>query len=144
MITDDSDRLIQEVLSDLGWDEDPKKVADKVKRLDQGLPAEDEFTAICSWLGKAHLLHMLDQHQEPSSSRDLYQVPDLLAEFEQSGPVLIEVKSKTKQTLSFTPRYLEIGSAHTRSSSRCPCSSPGSTTVSGCSSTFNTSPRLRG
>lgn len=71
MITDDSDRLIQEVLSDLGWDEDPKKVADKVKRLDQGLPAEDEFTAICSWLGKAHLLHKLDQHQAPSSSRDL-------------------------------------------------------------------------
>ncbi len=104
--TDDSDRLIQEVLSELGWDDDPKKVADKVKRLDQGLPAEDEFTAICSWLGKARLLHKLDQHQAPSSSRDLYQVPDLLAEFEHSGPVLIEVKSKTKQTLSFTPRYL--------------------------------------
>jgi len=61
--TDDSDRLIQEVLSELGWDDDPKKVADKVKRLDQGLPAEDEFTAICSWLGKARLLHKLDQHQ---------------------------------------------------------------------------------
>ena len=105
--TDDSDRLIPEVLSELGWNDDPKKVADQVKQLDQGLPAEDEFTAICSWLGKAHLLHKLDQHQAPSSSRDLYQVPDLLAEFEQSGPVLIEVKSKTKQTLSFTPRYLD-------------------------------------
>ena len=91
--TDDSDRLIQEVLSDLGWDDDPKIVADKVKRLDQGLPAEDEFTAICSWLGKARLLHKLDQHQAPSSSRELYQVPDLLAEFEHSDPVLIEVKS---------------------------------------------------
>lgn len=30
---DDSDRLIQEVLSEPGWDDDPKKVADKVKRL---------------------------------------------------------------------------------------------------------------
>ncbi|MEM8777072.1 MAG: restriction endonuclease [Pseudomonadota bacterium] len=105
--TDDSDRLIQEVLSEFGWDDDPKKVADKVKRLDQGLPAEDEFTAICSWLGKARLLHKLDQHQAPSSSRDIYQVPDLLAELEHSSPVLIEVKSKTKQTLSFTPRYLD-------------------------------------
>ena len=73
MEIDDSDRLIQEVLAELGWDEDPKKIANKVKRLDQGLPAEDEFTAICSWLGKARLLHKLDQHQAPVSSRDLYQ-----------------------------------------------------------------------
>lgn len=114
MEIDDSDRLIQEVLSALGWDEDPKTIAKKVKRLDQGLPAEDEFTAICSWLGKARLLHKLDQHQTPARSRDLYQVPDLLAEFECGGPVLIEVKSKTKQTLSFTPRYLERLCAYAR------------------------------
>lgn len=106
-MSDDSDRLIQEVLSDLGWNDDPKKVADKVRRLEKGLPAEDEFTAICSWLGKARLVHKLDQHQAPTSSRDLYQVPDLLVEFEHSGPVLIEVKSKAKPTLSFTPRYLD-------------------------------------
>ena len=105
--TDDSDRLIQEVLSELGWNDDPKKVADKVRRLDQGLPAEDEFTAICSWLGKARLVHKLDQHQAPTNSRDLYQVPDLLVEFEHSGPVLIEVKSKAKPTLSFAPHYLD-------------------------------------
>ncbi len=37
---------------------------------------KDEFTAICSWLGKARLLHKLDQHQAPVSSRDLYQVDD--------------------------------------------------------------------
>jgi len=104
---DDSDRLIQEVLSELGWDEDPKKIANKVKQLDRGLPAEDEFTAICSWLGKARLVHKLDQHQAPAESRDLYQVPDLLVEFAHTGPVLIEVKSKTKQTLSFRPNYLE-------------------------------------
>ncbi len=36
----DSNRLIQEVLSELGWDEDPTKIANKVKRLDQDLPAE--------------------------------------------------------------------------------------------------------
>lgn len=29
--TDDSDRLPQDVLSELGWENDPKKVADKVK-----------------------------------------------------------------------------------------------------------------
>jgi len=103
----DCDRLIQEVLSELGWEADPKTIAERVRRLDVGLPAEDEFTAICSWLGKALLVHKLDQHQAPLTSRDTYQVPDLLAQFENTGPLLIEVKSKTKQTLSFTPEYLE-------------------------------------
>lgn len=112
--TDDSDRLIQEVLSELGWDEDPKAIANKVRQLDQGLPAEDEFIAICSWLGRARLVHKLDQHQAPVASRDFYQVPDLLAEFEHGGPVLIEVKSKTKPKLSFTPRYLDRLHAYAR------------------------------
>lgn len=104
---DDGDRLIQEVLSELGWEADPKTIADRVRRLDVGLPAEDEFTAICSWLGKARLVHKIDQHQAPLTSRDTYQVPDLLAQFENTGPLLIEVKSKTKQSLSFAPEYLE-------------------------------------
>ena len=103
---DDRDRLIQEVLTELGWDAEPKKIAENVRRLDLGLPAEDEFTAICSWLGNAALVHKLDQQQAPPESRDAYQVPDLLAQFKNTGPVLIEVKSKTKQTLSFTPDYL--------------------------------------
>ena len=104
---DDGDRLIQEVLTELGWDAEPRKIAAHVRRLDLGLSAEDEFTAICSWLGKARLVHKLDQQQAPIKSRDAYQVPDLLAQFENTGPLLIEVKSKTKQTLSFTPEYLE-------------------------------------
>lgn len=106
MVTDDRDRLIQEVLTELGWDEDPKKIASKVKQLDLGLPAEDEFTAVCSWLGKAQLVHKLDQLQAPLTSRDTYQVPDLLARFDDMRPVLIEVKAKKKQTLSFKPDYL--------------------------------------
>lgn len=111
---DDSDRLIQEVLSELGWDDDPKKIAEYVRQLDRGLPVEDEFIAICSWLGKTSLIHKLDQHQAPAASRDLYQVPDLLVKFENSGPVLIEVKSKAKRTLSFTPRYLDRLNAYAR------------------------------
>ena len=62
---DDGHRLIQEVLSELGWDADPKKISENVRRLDLGLPAEDQFTAICIWLGKARLVHKLDQHQAP-------------------------------------------------------------------------------
>lgn len=105
-IPDDADRLIQEILSEVGWDEDPGSVARRIRRLDQGLPAEDEFTAICAWLGKTKLIHKLDQHQSPSASRATFQVPDLLAQFEATGPVLIEVKSKRSPKLSFTADYL--------------------------------------
>ena len=105
--TDDGDRLIQEVLTELGWDAEPRKIAENVRRLDLGLPSEDQFVAICSWLGKALLVHKLDQQQAPLKSRDTYRVPDVIAQFEQAGPLLIEVKSKSKQTLSFTPNYLE-------------------------------------
>ena len=111
---DDIDRLIQEVLSHLGLDENPKKIADKVKQLDQGLPKEDEFIAICSWLGRTRLVHKLDQHQVPKASGELYQVPDLLAEFEDGGPVLIEVKSRKKPKLSLKPDYLDRLNAYAR------------------------------
>jgi len=104
---DDGDRLIQEVLTELGWDAEPGKIAENVRRLDLGLPSEDQFIATCSWLGKALLIHKLDQQQAPLKSRDTYRVPDVLVQFENAGPLLIEVKSKAKQTLSFTPDYLE-------------------------------------
>lgn len=106
---DDVQRLIYETLSELGWESDAATVADQVKRLDVGLPLEDEFSVVCSWLGKCKLLHKLDQHQMPRASRDTYQVPDILAHFstqKQRRPVLIEVKSKTANTLSFKPDYL--------------------------------------
>lgn len=105
-MADDYDRLIQEVLAELGRDADPGQIAQQVRRLDRGLPAEDEFIAICGWLGKTRLIHKLDQHQAPSQSRADYQVPDLLAIYESTGPVLIEVKSKKTPTLSFRPDYL--------------------------------------
>ncbi len=103
---DDTDRLIQDVLAELGWASDARRIADKVRQLDRGLPAEDEFMAVCAWLGQTRLIHKLDQHQSPPASRETYQVPDLLADFQSSGPVLIEVKVKRSQTLSFTPEYL--------------------------------------
>ncbi len=104
---DDIERLIQEVLAKLGYSGDAATIARKVKRLNLGLPAEDEFSVICAWLGKCRLVHKLDQAQAPLSSRDTFQVPDLLATFDAAGPVLIEVKSKKSQTLSFRPDYLE-------------------------------------
>jgi hypothetical protein len=50
----------------------------------------DEFGVICPWLGQCRLVHKLDQQQAPASSRDTYQVPDLLAGFNAAGPFLIE------------------------------------------------------
>lgn len=106
----DLPRLIQDVLAELGYDADAAAVAEQVRRLDVGLPAEDEFSVICAWLGKCQLLHKLDQHQLPIASKQLFQVPDLLAKFSTQttkSPVLIEVKSKSKnEPLSFTPEYM--------------------------------------
>lgn len=103
---DDIERLIQEVLAQLGYQSDAAEIARKVKLLNLGLPAEDEFSVICAWLGRCRLVHKLDQAQAPLSSRALFQVPDLLAAFDRGGPVLVEVKAKKSQTLSFRPDYL--------------------------------------
>lgn len=105
----DGARLIQNVLAELGWAADATDVANGVRRLDVGLPAEDEFSVVCAWLGKCTLIHKLDQQQVPVASRHEFQVPDLLAKFSTQstkGPVLIEVKSKQDKTLSFRPDYL--------------------------------------
>jgi hypothetical protein len=103
---DDMARLIQEVLVELGSAADPIEVARRVRGLDGGLPAEDEFAVVCSWLGHCRIAHKLDQQQTPVSSRDSYQVPDLLVALNAAGPFLIEIKVKQDQTLSFRSDYL--------------------------------------
>lgn len=105
----DLERLIHESLEQLGWDADAEALANKVKRLDIGLPLEDEFSVLCGWLGQCKLIHKLDQQQYPVASKEEFQVPDLFATFkrnDQSIPVLIEVKSSHKNVLSFTPQYI--------------------------------------
>ncbi len=98
------------MIQQMGWSSDPALLTDRVKRLDLGLPAEDELIFILSWLGKCSLAHKLDQNQFPPKSKDRYQVPDLLASFETKvGPklVLIEVKVTNKQKLKWKADYLE-------------------------------------
>lgn len=105
----DGARLIQDVLAELGWSADVAAVAEGVRRLDIGLPVEDEFSVVCAWLGKCQILHKLDQLQVPIVSRQEFQVPDLLAKFSTQTsklPVLVEVKSKKEKLLSFKPDYL--------------------------------------
>lgn len=106
----DLERLIHESLEQLGWTADAASIADKVKRLNIGLPLEDEFSIICGWLGQCNLIHKLDQQQYPKTSNKSFQVPDLLASFRVRGgrdtTVLIEVKSSEKNVLSFRPDYV--------------------------------------
>lgn len=98
----DRSRVLHEALEQIGWS-DADAVVQRVQRLDIGLPAEDEFAVICSWLGKCSIIHKLDQQQTPKSSRETYQVPDLLAVFNRGDnqyKVLIEVKTKKENILT--------------------------------------------
>src|SRR5713226_3794408 len=104
----DKARLLYEAAELLGWS-DPKEIAERVKGLERGLPAEDELSVLLSWLGRCRLVHKLDQFPYPPASRKEYRVPDLLVVFEGPRgpiPVLIEVKSKRDVTLSWRPDYI--------------------------------------
>lgn len=106
---EDGPWLFQDALAHLGWDADPKELADRVRRLDRGIPAEDEFAAVCAWLGKCTMLHKLDQVQVPATSKAQFQVPDILARFSTQSndrPVLIEVKVKDDPQLRFSKGYM--------------------------------------
>jgi len=87
--------LLHKIISEVGWAGKPEEIAEKVRQLERGLPAEDQFAALCVWMGKCSLIHKLEQEQFPNLSREEYQVPDFLAVFNLSGkkiPALIEVK----------------------------------------------------
>ena len=104
-----SARFIHEAIQQLGWSSDPESIVSRVKRLDLGIPAEDEIYFILSWLGKCSIIHKLEQKQYPPKSRDKYQVPDLLVTFGVKGeslPVLLEVKVSKKNKLSWKSSYL--------------------------------------
>ncbi len=106
---DPSPHLLYQALLDLGGGAEPEALAQKVRQLSLGLPAEDEFSVLLSWLGRCSLVHKLDQLQAPSESRNRYRVPDLLT-IVQCGkrelPALIEVKATRSPTLSWRPDYI--------------------------------------
>jgi Holliday junction resolvase len=101
-------RLIFEAAEQAGWS-NPSEVVEFAKRLEQGLPAEDELSVLFHWLGQCRLVHKLDQFPYPPDVWKRYRVPDLLAVFNVQGqdyPVLIEVKTSVDNTLSWKPDYL--------------------------------------
>ena len=105
---DETEHLIYRALVELGWQADARRLANRVARLHLGLPREDEFAVVCTWLGRCALIHKLDQRENSTSHAAQFQIPDLLAVFVVDGkevPVLIEVKSKKSETLSFRADY---------------------------------------
>ena len=103
-------RLVSEALAQLGLNVDSKALAERVRQLQQGLPAEDEFALLLSWLGMRTLVHRLDQLQIPPNSNATYRVPDLLAVFRYKGrevATLIEIKTSRDRRLSWRPDYYE-------------------------------------
>ncbi len=107
--TFDMAQIIYKVASILDWNANPKEIEAKVKQLQRGLPKEDQFAALCLWMGNCSLIHKLEQEQFPSLSKEKYQVPDFIAVLNVSGkdiPVLVEVK-KTKdiKIKSFSSAY---------------------------------------
>ncbi len=105
-----SAKNLYEAMQQLGWNADSDSIAERVKRLDVGLPAEDEFIYIISWLNKCSLVHKLDQNQIPPSSQNIYQVPDLFTSFDTlvgSKNVFIEIKTTNDKKIVWSKSYLD-------------------------------------
>jgi len=95
-------RVLFEAAEQMGYS-NPAEIAEFAKRLDRGLPAEDELSVVFHWLGQCRLVHKLDQFPYPPGVWQEYRVPDLLAVFDVGGhhqPVLIEVKTSVHGVLS--------------------------------------------
>ena len=107
---DPTARVVFEALEQIGWSvENPNLLSERIKRLELGMPAEDEFAFLISWMGKCEIVHKLDQEQSPPESKDNYRVPDLIAIFRYGKrlvPTLIEVKTSIDEKLSWRPDYL--------------------------------------
>ena len=124
-MANDDERLIQEVLAELGRDADPKAIAEQVKRLDLGLPAEDEFIAVCSWLGKARLVHKLDQHQAPPNREITIKSPISWHGFRIPGRCSSKSKTRRRKHCHL-PQITSSGFKHMPSLWTCRYLSPGS------------------
>jgi Holliday junction resolvase len=101
-------RRVAEAFAHLGTKANPKRIAERVKQLEKGLPAEDHFMLLLSWLGRCHLVHRLDQLPLPPHESPAFRVPDLLAVFLYEGaetPVVIEVKKTKQDKLKWSEKY---------------------------------------
>jgi ATP/maltotriose-dependent transcriptional regulator MalT len=47
--------LLHKAISMLRWAGKPEDIADKVRQLERRLSAEDQFSALCIWMGRCSL-----------------------------------------------------------------------------------------
>lgn len=85
-------------------------LAERIKRMQEGLQPEDEFAATVGWLGNSAAIHRIDQTPMPFPAlTDKMQAPDFIAFPLACGrpfPVLIEVKSHPGDHLDWSEKYL--------------------------------------
>jgi hypothetical protein len=102
---------LYEALQALRFDaSQPERLVEALRRIDVGLPAEDEFAATLVWMGRCKFLQQLRQSQSPRSSLKAYRIPDLLAVFDYCGgdlAALIQVKSTYQPHLRWSAAYSE-------------------------------------
>lgn len=80
----------------------------KIKTIDLGLTAEDEFQAILTWLGRCKICHKLENIEFHSRKFHKINVPDILAVFEYNDIKIvtaIEVKSNSSNKLDWKSEY---------------------------------------
>jgi len=103
-------RLVREAMEQFDWKVGTvEQLVDRIRRLEFGLPAEDHFIALLSWLGRCQLVHKIDQEVYPLTERGSVRIPDLLAVFRTpSGErsVAIEVKTTVDKKISWRSDYV--------------------------------------
>ena len=108
----EKDRILEALLLDTAKDlggvlPSAAELAQKVRQMQLGLPAEDEFTAMCAWSGKCSLIQKIDT-ETIVASKD-FKLPDILLIIRHSNkemPILVQVKTTyQKRKLVFTESY---------------------------------------
>jgi len=80
----------------------------RIKTIDLGLSAEDEFQAIITWLGRCKVSHKIENIEFHSRGFVKINIPDIIAAFEYKGIKIItsiEVKSNKEKKLDWTNSY---------------------------------------
>jgi len=101
---------LESVIREMDPTTSPEAIIHKIKMIDLGLSAEDEFQAIITWLGRCKICHKLENVEFHSRIFNNSKVPDLIAVFEYNGVKIvtaIEVKSNNDNKLDWKPQYYD-------------------------------------
>lgn len=106
----DAAHTLIEAAEDVRWEfVDKAAFLKRVKHIEFGLSAEDEFSALITWLGSCQLVHRNGQDWQSSCDATKWNIPDLFAVFRKSDlsfSTMIEVKTTSDGPLRFTEAYV--------------------------------------